>query len=126
MSMGKLITGGVGGNGGLSSTIEAFGDLSKQQQLATLAMGKFSEKESEAIAKALGLTGATTGQAAAQTGATAATTGGAMAQTGLTTAQTAGTASTIGLTGALKTLWATMLSNPILLITMALTVGIVA
>jgi len=126
MTMRKLITGGISGNGGFEKTFSLMDTLNEKQQSAALSMMNISNAEKQRLASNLGLNSAIIQQAAAQTGATTATTGGAMAQTGLTTAQTAGTASTIGLTGALKTLWATMLSNPILLITMALTVGIVA
>lgn len=93
------------------------------KQLTTLVDG-LSQSQLKAVLSSQNLTNAQRMQILQSTGLSKAQAAAKLSTMGLATAEGAATATTVTFSGALKGLWATLMTNPIVLITTALTAGI--
>ena len=93
------------------------------KQLTTLVDG-LSKSQLKAVLSSQNLTNAQRMQILQSTGLSEAQAAAKLSTMGLATAEGAATATTVTFSGALKGLWATLMANPIVLITTALTAGI--
>lgn len=93
------------------------------KQLTTLVDG-LSQSQLKAVLSSQNLTNAQRMQILQSTGLSKAQAAAKLSTMGLATAEGAATATTVTFSGALKGLWATLMANPIVLITTALTAGI--